>query len=158
LHGFIFNDHFCIILLPCKVNIVSLCLCLCFVIYRADPKQNINSIYSILNTYLTEELFFLYCCAEWGYIVAFTKVLTMYQLYNTWIHTFLPLPFISHPSSPNSCKSFNRYHFCIYMHVHICCTVFPLLPPFPVTCPLPLVPTLPLLAESVLAAYSINCP
>jgi hypothetical protein len=31
---------------------------------------------------------FLYCCSWWGYIVAFTKVLTMYQLYHTWIHHF----------------------------------------------------------------------
>jgi hypothetical protein len=27
-----------------------------------------------------------YCCAEWRYIVAFTKVLTIHQMYHTWIH------------------------------------------------------------------------
>jgi hypothetical protein len=26
---------------------------------------------------------FFYCCAGWGYIVAFTKVLTMYQIYHS---------------------------------------------------------------------------
>jgi hypothetical protein len=40
-------------------------------------------------------LFFLHCCDGWGYIVAFTKVLTMYQIYHTWIH-----PFYSSPLSP----------------------------------------------------------
>jgi hypothetical protein len=30
--------------------------------------------------------FLFYYCAEWGYIVAFIKVLTMYQIYHTWIH------------------------------------------------------------------------
>jgi hypothetical protein len=28
-------------------------------------------------------LLFYCCCAGWGYIVAFTKVLTMYQIYHT---------------------------------------------------------------------------
>jgi hypothetical protein len=27
--------------------------------------------------------FFFYCCARWGYIVAFIKVLTMYQIYHS---------------------------------------------------------------------------
>jgi hypothetical protein len=27
-----------------------------------------------------------YCCAGWGYIVAFTKVLIIYQTYHTWTH------------------------------------------------------------------------
>jgi hypothetical protein len=29
---------------------------------------------------------FFYGCAEWGYILAFTKVLTVYQICHTWIH------------------------------------------------------------------------
>jgi hypothetical protein len=36
-----------------------------------------------------------YCCAGWGYIAALTKVLTMYQIYHTWIH-----PFHQSPSYP----------------------------------------------------------
>jgi hypothetical protein len=31
-------------------------------------------------------VFFFYCCAGLEYIVAFTKVLTMYHIYHTWIH------------------------------------------------------------------------
>jgi hypothetical protein len=38
---------------------------------------------------------FFYFCAGWGYIVAFTKVLTMYQIYHTLIH-----PLHSSPLSP----------------------------------------------------------
>jgi hypothetical protein len=37
--------------------------------------------------------FFLYSCAGWGYIVAFKQVLTMYQIYHTWIYHSHPLPF-----------------------------------------------------------------
>jgi hypothetical protein len=58
---------------------------------------------------------FFYCCSGWRYIVAFTKVLTMYQIYYTWIHP----PLLSYISPPLiSCNSFNRYHFCIYIHVY----------------------------------------
>jgi hypothetical protein len=50
--------------------------------------------------------FFFYCYAGWGYIVAFTKVLTMYQIYYTWIHS------LHHsPLSPHSWNGFKRYHF-----------------------------------------------
>jgi hypothetical protein len=31
-------------------------------------------------------IFFLYCCVGWGYIMAFIKVLTMYQICHTLIH------------------------------------------------------------------------
>jgi hypothetical protein len=37
-------------------------------------------------------VFFLYCCVVCWYIVAFTKVLTLHQLYHTWIHTFYHFP------------------------------------------------------------------
>jgi hypothetical protein len=49
-----------------------------------------------------------YCCAELGYIVAFTKVLTMYQIYHSWIH---PLHHSLLSPYPHSWNSFNRYHF-----------------------------------------------
>jgi uncharacterized protein YqgQ len=32
----------------------------------------------------------------WGYIVAFTKVLTMYQIYHTWIYSLHRSPLVSH--------------------------------------------------------------
>jgi hypothetical protein len=38
-------------------------------------------------------------CAEWGYIVAFIKVLAIYQIYGTGMH---PLHYSSHPSTPIS--------------------------------------------------------
>jgi hypothetical protein len=64
---------------------------------------------------------FFFCCwffyfVELGYKVAFTKVLTIYQLYHTWIHPlhcYFPFP------SPNFLNSFNRYHFAFaYMCIH----------------------------------------
>jgi hypothetical protein len=34
----------------------------------------------------------------WGYIVAFTKVLTIYQMYHTWIHSLPNFPLSPPPS------------------------------------------------------------
>jgi hypothetical protein len=54
------------------------------------------------------------CCPGWGYIVAFAKVLTLYQIYHTGIH-----PLHCSPLCPlHSWNSLNRYHFCIYIHVY----------------------------------------
>jgi hypothetical protein len=55
---------------------------------------------------------FLLC---WGYIVAFTKVLTIYQIHHTWIHPLHHFPLFP---SPHSWNSFNRSHFSIYIHVY----------------------------------------
>jgi hypothetical protein len=56
-----------------------------------------------------------------------------------------PSPLLSFISpSPNSWNSFNRYHFCIYIRVHIFCTIFTPFSPFPIISLLPLVPALPL--------------
>jgi hypothetical protein len=57
-----------------------------------------------------KKFFFFYCCAGWGYIVAFTKVITMYLISHTWIP---PSTAVLH-----SCNNFNNYHFCIYIHVY----------------------------------------
>jgi hypothetical protein len=65
--------------------------------------------------YVTFSFFSLFCCAGWGYIVAFTKVLTMYQLYHTWIH---PFHCSALSPSPNFWNIFTRYHFCIYIHMY----------------------------------------
>jgi hypothetical protein len=35
---------------------------------------------------LIQCFYYYYCCAGWRYIGIFTKVLTMYQIYNTWVH------------------------------------------------------------------------
>jgi hypothetical protein len=45
------------------------------------------SSFFLLNMWLLKNYY--YHCAGWGYIVAFTKVLTMYQIYHTWIHPFI---------------------------------------------------------------------
>jgi hypothetical protein len=71
-------------------------------------------------------------CAEWGYIVAFTKVLTIYQIYHTWIHPFHLSPPIPRVVSTDTIFSFT--HMCTQYvhHIH---------PPspFPHLFPLPLV-------------------
>jgi hypothetical protein len=58
--------------------------------------------------------YFYYCCAGCGCIIVFTKVLTMYQIYHTWIHH---LSCCLSSSLPWLWNSFNRYHFSICIHV-----------------------------------------
>jgi hypothetical protein len=53
---------------------------------------------------------YFYCCAGWGYIVAFTKVLTIYQIYHTWIH-----PLHHSPLSPPKMQSFKLDYFSYIM-------------------------------------------
>jgi hypothetical protein len=45
--------------------------------------------------------------------MAFTKVLTICQIYHTWFPSLLLLFFL-----PSFFGSFNEYHFCIYIHVY----------------------------------------
>jgi hypothetical protein len=57
------------------------------------------TIYSIYASFL------LLLC--WGYIVAFTKVITIYQIYHTWIHPLHHFPLFSPPPIPgivSKCK------------------------------------------------------
>jgi hypothetical protein len=104
--------------------------------------------------------FFIFPLLLWwmGYIAAFTftKILTMYQIYHIWIH---PLHILLHPLSPDNWKSFNKYHFFIYICVH---TLFPRYsssyPPFPSTLLFPpcwLLPH-PLLFLSFFLSFSIG--
>jgi hypothetical protein len=74
----------------------------CLTRYISALKPNLNYYVNYLilyrkyfrKSYVGEELFlfmnffvfFFYCCAWWGYIVAVTKVLTICQIYHTWIH------------------------------------------------------------------------
>jgi hypothetical protein len=58
---------------------------------------------------------FIFYCAGCEYIVAFTKVLTMYQIDHTWTPTF---HCSTSPPSPDSWNSINKYNFCIYIHVY----------------------------------------
>jgi hypothetical protein len=85
-------------------------------------KNNGKWLYNLLYNVVNFNIFF-YCCAGWGYIVGFSKVFIVCQIYHTEIHPFhhslLPPP-------QHSWNSFNRYHFFIYIHV---CTVFALYSP-----------------------------
>jgi hypothetical protein len=111
-----------------------------------------NAIRSLLSESAKDlkKKFFYYCCAGWGYIVAFTKVLTLYQannivaftkiltmyeIYHTWIHPF-NCSLSSRP--PNSWNSFNRYHFCIYIHVYTLFASYSPSYPFPYHLSLPI--------------------
>jgi hypothetical protein len=71
---------------------------------------------------------------QWvGYIVAFTEVLKMYQIYNTWIHLLYHSPFLSFPihGTVSTDNIFAFTHMCKqYLH-HIHPPT-----PFPATFPL----------------------
>jgi hypothetical protein len=47
--------------------------------------------------------------------MAFSRVFTMYQICYIWIHPFHHSPL---SPSPDFWNPFNRYHFCIYIHVY----------------------------------------
>jgi hypothetical protein len=71
-------------------------------------------------------------CSGWGYIVAFTKVLTVYSIYHTWIHHLhhSPLSFLDPIAGTISTDTiFPFTHmFTQYLHyIHLSMT-FPLLP------------------------------
>jgi hypothetical protein len=57
-----------------------------FEIKRKELKlSNIASIITTVDFFFILSSFYkIYCCAGWRYIVAFTKVLTIYQVYHTW--------------------------------------------------------------------------
>jgi hypothetical protein len=80
-------------------------------------------------------LFFLscsYCCVGWGYVLTFTKVLIIDQIYHTWIHPLhhSPLP-PSHIHRILSVVSF----FNLHTYVHSTMYVFTLLHYFPTSSP-----------------------
>jgi hypothetical protein len=57
--------------------------------------------------------FYYYCCAGRGYIVVFTKVLTMCQIYHTW---FQPLHCSLSSVLPNSWKNIKILHWRLVPH------------------------------------------
>jgi hypothetical protein len=60
--------------------------------------------------------FFLNCCVGWGVHCSIYE--GSYSVSNiSYLNLPPPLLFFIH-SSPNSWNSFNRYHFCIYIHVY----------------------------------------
>jgi hypothetical protein len=81
-------------------------------------------------------LFLLWCC---GYIVTFTKVLTMYQIYHTAFTTSIILLYSLLPHSWNSFNNVSLFH--LHACTHSICTIFTLLHPFPTSFLVPLIPT-----------------
>jgi hypothetical protein len=70
--------------------------------------------------------FFFYCCAGWGYTVAFSNVLIMYQIYHTWIYPstalFHPPPLIPGIVSTGIIFAFT------YMCIHYLHCIYPPIP------------------------------
>jgi hypothetical protein len=54
----------------------------------------------IVSRYILSTPNFVYCCAGWGYIVAFTKVLTVYQIYHAQVHSLHLSPLLFPPPIP----------------------------------------------------------
>jgi hypothetical protein len=76
------------------LNLISASIVLCLI--ASSCLSIIIFLWMLLSLFLLSSIylfifasFFLFCCDGCGYIVAFTKVLTMYQLFHTWIHPFL---------------------------------------------------------------------
>jgi hypothetical protein len=70
-----------------------------------------------------------YCCSEWGYTGVFTKVLTVYQIYHTWVHPFHC--FLSSPPSPIPGTISTGIIFCIYLRVYTLFVPYSSSYPFP---------------------------
>jgi hypothetical protein len=84
-----------------------------------------------------------YYCAGWGYIVAVTKVLKIYQMYHTCVHSLYYSPsFPPPPSIP-----WNNFHrlsvFFLHTNVHRICTIVTFRHHFSTSFPLLPKPTLP---------------
>jgi hypothetical protein len=103
----------------------SVCQWLTYGVYptgrRSRRKSFFNWFYFNFVPITCVNLFFpLFLLPCWGYIVTFIKVLTIYQIYHTWI---CPLHHSPLSPQPHSWNSFKRSHFSIYTHVY---TVFAL--------------------------------
>jgi hypothetical protein len=88
--------------------------------------------------YILKFLFYFHCFAGWGYIVAFTEVLKIYQIYHIWIHPLHHSP--SSPPTPISGIVSTGLIFHLHTCVHSICTIFTPRLPFPHLLPPPPVP------------------
>jgi hypothetical protein len=113
------------------------CIQILLVCFQNEDQFSINQTTRKLSSTFESTLLFLNRCAGWGYIVAFTKVLTMYQICHIWIHPLSPFSFIL--LLPHSCNSFNRSHFSCEQDLHYIHppTPFPHLLPHPTGTSLP---------------------
>jgi hypothetical protein len=79
--------------------------------------------------------FLFFYCAGWGYTVAFTKVLTVYQIYHTWIYLLHHSPLSPFPTIPGIVSKgiiFPFIYICTqYLHYIHPSTPFPYLFPPP---------------------------
>jgi hypothetical protein len=86
-----------------------------------------HTVWDLLFFLLSNSLIlFLYCCTVCGYIIAFTKVLSMYQIYHNWIP-----PLHCCPSSllPWFLEQFQHvWFFNLHTCAYVVCTIFILLP------------------------------
>jgi hypothetical protein len=87
------------------------------------------------------QVFFFYCCANWVYTVAFTKVLTIYQIYHTWVHHFHYSSSCPPPPTPGIVSTDIIFPF-TYMYLQYLHHIHPP-SPFPHSFPLLLVPASP---------------
>jgi hypothetical protein len=99
--------------------------------------------------FFTEDFYFylfifFYCFVGQGYIVAFTKALTMCQIHHTWIHPSIAL-FYPSPPVPGTVSTGIVFTF-TYMCTHYFHHIHP---------PTPLPPHTPSLAEPILPSYSL---
>jgi hypothetical protein len=60
----------------------------------------LNILFQVKEICFLVYLFFLYCHDGWGNIVAFTQVITVYQIYCTWIHPLNHSPLSLPPPIP----------------------------------------------------------
>jgi hypothetical protein len=106
-----------------------------------EGRKGANSVERI--SFISSFFYYIfYCCCRLGYIVAFTKVLTICQINHTWIHPFTIL--LHSLSPPPLLTQFQQISF-FYLHacVHSICTIFTLLRNFPTFSILPQVPISP---------------
>jgi hypothetical protein len=73
-------------------------LILCFTISWTKIKIQYQPIHTVVS--INYIFSFFKNCAGWGYIVAFTKVLTIYQIYHNWIHPLHNSPLSPSPPIP----------------------------------------------------------
>jgi hypothetical protein len=85
--------------------------------------------------------FFFNCCTGWGYIVAFTTVPTIYQIYHHWIHPLHHSPLSSPPPIPAVVSTGLIFPF-TYMHTQYLHYIHPPTPFLHLLC-FPLVSTSP---------------
>jgi hypothetical protein len=132
-------------------------LIFCLFIYLFENKVSKISLWCgfVISLWsLTFFIFFLFLLLCHGYIVAFTKVLTLYQIYHTLIHPLHHSPLTSTPLIPEIASTGLTFPFTYMCTQYFLCYIHPPTS-FSHMLPLPLVPTSPL-PRPVLPSYFPN--